>query len=88
VSGVTRSSDTDVSDASATLWRYFLTGTIDLSLVGSNGTGVTRFDPRPQNAGTTASSFIFLGDGKVLASGAAFSRDTNAVDLVTWRLDP
>jgi uncharacterized delta-60 repeat protein len=88
VSGATRSSSAEESDASATLWRYFNSGAVDLALPGSDGTGASRFDLRPQDAGTAASSFIILGDGKVLASGAAFSRDTNAVDLVLWKLDP
>jgi len=88
VSGVTRTFSTSTADASATLWRYFAAGSIDTSLPGSNGAGFARFDPRPDNAGSTASSITFVGDGSVLASGSVFSRETNAVDMVVWKLKP
>jgi hypothetical protein len=88
VSGVTRSTGTALTDASATLWRFFLAGALDASLLGSNGTGVTRFDPRNQNAGTTANSLVFVANGRLITSGAAFSKETNGIDLVLWRLKP
>jgi uncharacterized delta-60 repeat protein len=88
VCGVTRSSNTLETDASATLWRYFSSGSIDTSLPGSSGSGVARFDPRPDNAGTAASSLVPVDDGDFVISGTAFARDTNAVDLVLWKVDP
>jgi uncharacterized delta-60 repeat protein len=88
VVGVTRSSDVEESDASATLWRFFTAGGLDTSLLGSDGTGVTRFDPRPGDAGTAASSVVRLGTGELIVSGTAFSRETNGVDLVLWQLAP
>jgi uncharacterized delta-60 repeat protein len=88
VCGATRSIGSSENDGSATLWRYFPSGSIDTALVGSGGTGVVRFDPRPNNAGTGASAVVLLGNGKALASGAAVSRETNAADFVIWRLQP
>lgn len=88
LSGVTKPSTGDSSGASATLWRYFASGAFDGSLPGSGGTGVARFDTRPDSAGTSASALVFAPDGSLLATGSAFDRESGAIDLVVWKLAP
>jgi uncharacterized delta-60 repeat protein len=86
VSGGTKSPDT--GEASATLWRSLASGAADGSLPGSGGTGFTRFDTRPGEAGTSASTVVVVPDGSALATGSAFDRGNGAIDLVVWRLRP
>lgn len=88
VSGGTKPSTGDSSGASATLWRYFASGAFDGSLPGSGGTGVARFDPRPDAAGTSASALVFAPDGSLFSTGSAFDRESGAIDLVVWQLEP
>ena len=80
------SSDDD-DDASATLWRLLGTGTPDVGLEGSGGTGFTRFDDRSGNVSTGASSIAF-GAGVVYSTGGGADRSTGAADLLIWKLDP
>ncbi|MEW6747470.1 MAG: hypothetical protein AB1486_32465, partial [Planctomycetota bacterium] len=88
VAGVTHSTDPDVVDASATLWRFYNYGSLDTSLPGSNGTGQARFDVRSGDAGTAASSLFAADHGKFLVAGSAFVQETGAIDLLLWRLEP
>jgi uncharacterized delta-60 repeat protein len=85
ISGITASDGSD--DASATLWRLLATGTPDVGLEGSEGTGFTRFDDRSGNASTGASSIAF-GAGAVYSTGGGADRSTGAADLLIWKLDP
>ena len=88
MTGLTRSTGTEETDASATLWRYFDTGAVDTSLTGSDGTGVARFDARKGNIGTGASSLVVTPGGEVFSTGGASDQETGAIDLIVWKLLP
>jgi uncharacterized delta-60 repeat protein len=85
VAGGTRS--TDKKNASATLWRYKTNGQLDGDLRGSGGKGYVRFDERPNDISTRAGS-IAIGTGGVFAAGGAKDANTEAVDLIVWKLLP
>ena len=86
VSGGTKRTDT--GEASATLWRWFASGSPDGSLPGSDGTGLTRFDTRPEGAGTSASTVVVTANGSAFATGSAFDRSNGAIDALVWKLRP
>lgn len=85
VVGVTRA--TEEKNGSATLWRFSSSGALDSNLPGSDGKGVERFDERPKNVSTSAGSIV-IGSGGVFAVGGAVDHNTDAVDLLVWKLLP
>jgi uncharacterized delta-60 repeat protein len=85
VVGGTRS--TDKKNASATLWRFKTNGKLDGDLRGSGGKGYVRFDARSNDVSTRAGS-IAIGSGGVFAAGGARDANTEAVDLLVWKLLP
>jgi uncharacterized delta-60 repeat protein len=86
VCGATRTSGTGDTDASATIWRFYATGMLDGTLLGSNGTGITRIDPRPDDAGTIAGGVVLGSGSSAFASGTAFHRTDGAADAIVWKL--
>lgn len=87
VAGATRGPD-DTVETSATLWRYFDNGTVDGTLTGSDATGASRFDARAPGIRTSASALQLTAGGEALATGGAKQRDTDAVDVLIWKLLP